>query len=113
MEILFGLLSSTLCERSNSHLISSLTLLELVMSAALGKQRQAQPQRGLLIGQQLPIVPELPIEPEPTVEDLPGQNPRAQAGDLHVEAQAGAEGKLLLPRFPAGCRRRPHWAAFS
>ena len=53
IQVLFGLLGSTLCLRSNSHLILALHLLEIIMGAC--KQQPARPAGG---SRELPMVPE-------------------------------------------------------
>ena len=77
IQVLFGLLGSTLCLRSNSHLILALHLLEIVMGAC--KPQPARPGGQASGGSRdLPMVPE---------NEEPGPAPTPET----AQAAAGAE----------------------
>ena len=56
IEVLFGLLGSTLCERSNSHLLLVLLLLDIILTAA--KDKAPKPAQQPAAPRELPAVPE-------------------------------------------------------
>ena len=78
IQVLFGLLGSRLCLRSNSHLVLALHLLEIVMGAC--KPQPARPG-----GQPSGDSRDLPMVPE---NEEPGPAPAPQGS---AQAAAGAE----------------------
>lgn len=82
VQIIFSLLSSQLCQRSTSHLLLALSLLELVLTAT--KPPAPEPAAA---ARELPVVPE---EGEPAQPSDSAGPQIAQDTDTHME------GKLLV-----------------
>ena len=82
MEIIFSLLRSQLCQRSTSHLLLALSLLELVLTAAKPQPKAVVPTPA---SKELPAVPE---EGEPAQADTSAGPSNAQDIDTPMEGMS-------------------------
>jgi hypothetical protein len=80
LRIVFSLLRSQLCQRSNGHLVLALHLLEIVLSAS-----KAQPAR---IPAPAPVgAPELPAVPEEGEPSVPRPSSSTQPADTNMDGE--------------------------
>lgn len=89
--VLFGLLGSTLCERSNSHLLLVLALLEIILTAA--REKASKPAQLPTAPRDLPAVPEneesgQPAAATPPAPQLAAADARPQGEPLSIDLLA-------------------------
>ncbi len=82
VEIIFSLLKSQLCQRSTSHLLLALSLLELVLLAAKPQPQAPAPAPA---ARELPAVPE---EAEPAQPNGSAGEQAAQDTDMSIEGMS-------------------------
>lgn len=81
IQVIFSLLSSQLCQRSSSHLLLALSLLELVLTAIKPGPRVPEPAPST---RELPVVPE---EGEPAQPNDSAGPQTALDTDTHMEGK--------------------------
>lgn len=93
VEIIFSLLRSQLCQRSTSHLLLALSLLELVLTAAKPQPKASAPAPA---SKELPAVPE---EGEPAQADASAGPSTAQDTDTPMEGGLSPMPDAILTLF--------------